>query len=96
MSKALLDHRGDVLKYFQTEGDKTYEVTVQDLDPVLRQAQLLRETHEHDKEMKLAAVIPIEVVERMMRDGSWNDPAAIKQWCNDPQNQAFRVWKGRL
>jgi len=96
MSKVLLDHRGDVLKYMQTDGDSTYEVTEQDLDPVLRQAELLRQTHVHDNEMKLAAVIPIEVVERMMRDGSWNDPQAIKRWCNDPQNAPFRVWKGQL
>lgn len=96
MSKVLLDHRGDVLKYFQDDGDKTFEVTVQDLDPVLRQAEMLRQTHVHDHEMKLAAVIPMEVVERMMRDGSWNDPAAVKAWCNDPQNAPFRVWKGQL
>ena len=96
MSKVLLDHRGDVLKYLQTEGDSLYEVTVQDLDPVIAEARMLRETHVQDKEMKLAAVIPMEVVERMMRDGSWNDPEAIKRWANDPQNDCFRVWKGKL
>lgn len=96
MSKVLLDHRGDVLKYFQDDGESTYEVTVQDLDPVMREVQTLRETHVQDKEMKLAAKIPMEVVERMMRDGSWNDPEAIKRWANDPQNECFRVWKGRL
>lgn len=96
MTKALLDHRGDVLKYMQDDGDATYEVTVQDLDPVLREVQRLRETHVQDKEMYLAAKMPIEVVERMMRDGSWNDPAAIKRWLNDPANEPFRVWKGKV
>ena len=96
MSKVLLDHRGSVLKYFQDDGEKTYEVTEQDLDPVLEHAKMLRETHVQDKEMYLAAVIPMEVAERMMRDGSFNDPEAIKRWCNDPQNDAFRVWRGKL
>jgi hypothetical protein len=96
MSKVLLDHRGDVLKYMQDDGDKVFEVTEQDLDPVLRHTQMLRETHVQSSDMKLAAVIPMEVVERMMRDGSFNDPAAIKRWCNDPQNAPFRVWKGKL
>ncbi len=96
MSKVLLDQRGSVLKYLQDEGDSTYEVTVQDLDPVLRHVQKARETHVQDREMYYVGEIPMEVVERMMRDGSWNDPQALKRWFNDPQNECFRVWKGKL
>ncbi len=96
MAKTLLDHRGDVLKYMQDEGDSVFEVTVQDLNPLLQHVKAMRETHVQDKEMKLAGFIPTEIVERMMRDGSFNDPAAIKRWLNDPQNECFRVWKGKL
>lgn len=99
MTVSLLDHRGSVIKTLHTDAhdpDRMVEVTVQDLDPLLEQVRRDRETHVQGKEMKLAAWIPMEVVERMMREGSWNDPAAIKRWANDPQNECFRVWKGRL
>lgn len=48
------------------------------------------------KDMKHVAEIPLAVVERMMQDGSWNDPQAIKRWLNNPDNRAFRVWHGRV
>lgn len=96
MAKTLLDHRGDVLKYLQDDGDSVVEVMEQDLDPLLRHAKVMRETHVQDREMKLAGYIPGFVVERMMRDGSFHDPQAIKRWLNDPQNKDFRVWEGRL
>jgi hypothetical protein len=46
--------------------------------------------------MKPVAEIPLVIVEQMMRDGSWNDPAAVKRWLNDPQNDCFRIWRGRV
>lgn len=99
MAVSLLDHRGSVIKTIHTDAhdpDRMVEVTHQDLDPLLEQVKKDRETHVQSKDMKLAAWIPMEVVERMMRDGSFNDPEAIKRWANDPQNECFRVWKGRL
>lgn len=69
--------------------------TTQDLDPVFKQVELLKEKP-MDPEFKPVAVIPDVIVEKMMRDGSWNDPAAIKRWLNDPQNDCFRVWRGRV
>jgi hypothetical protein len=47
-------------------------------------------------ELKPVAEIPMVIVEQMMRDGSWNDPAAVKRWLNDPQNSCFRIWRGRV
>lgn len=98
-TQTLLDHRGSVLKTFHvdtTEEGRTIEVTEQNLEPLLEAVKRERETREQDPEMKLAALIPMAVVEQMMRDGSWNDEAAIKRWLNDPANDCFRVWRGKL
>lgn len=99
MSTAILDHRGSVLKTIYVDDNdpsRMVEVTEQDLDPLIEAVKEKRETHVQDPDMKLAAVIPMVVVEQMMREGSWGDEAALKRWLNDPQNECFRVWKGKL
>jgi hypothetical protein len=99
MSTSILDHRGSVLKTIhvdEVDPERVIEVTHQDLDPLIEAVKHKRETHEQDPEMKLAAVIPAAVVEQMMRDGSWGDEAALKRWMNDPANECFRVWKGKV
>jgi hypothetical protein len=99
MSKAILDHRGTVLKTIfvdDNDHDRMVELTEQDIEPILEAVKRKRETHVQDSEMKLAAVIPAAVVEQMMRDGSWGDEAALKRWMNDPQNACFRVWSGKV
>lgn len=99
MSITILDHRGSVLKTLHGdahEPDRMVEVTHEDLDPLIATVSRLRETRKDPDGMKLAALIPVHVVEAMMRDGSWNDEAALKRWMNDPQNECFRVWKGNL
>lgn len=98
-TQTILDHRGSVLKTFhvdKTEEGRTIEVTEQDLDPIIEAVKRERETREQDPEMKLAALIPMVIVEQAMREGWWNDEDAIKRWLNDPQNECFRVWKGKL
>jgi len=99
MTVSLLDHRGGILKTLHTDASdpaRMVEVTQQDLDPLLEQVKEARETHVQSSDMKLAGFIPMAVAEQMMRDGSFNDPQALKRWLNDPQNECFRVWKGKL
>lgn len=96
---SILDARGAVLKTVHTDAhdpDRQVEVMTVDLDPFLRHVEFQREHHRDVDGMKLAAYIPPDVVERMMRDGSFNDEAALRKWANDPQNACFRVWKGRI
>jgi hypothetical protein len=75
--------------------DELVFVTQQDVAPVIEQAKRLAE-QPMDKDFKPVAVIPDVIVEKMMREGSWNDPAALKRWLNDPQNKCFRVSPGRV
>lgn len=78
-----------------SEDDKLILHSEQALDPVLQEVALLKE-QKQDSEMRVAAVIPEAVAERMMQEGSFNDPAALRRWLNDPQNDCFRVWRGRV
>ena len=79
-----------------SDPDRLVFVTEQDVSPVLEHVAMRREVGGFDKDMKPVAEIPMVVVQQMMRDGSWNDPAAIKRWLNDPQNSCFRIWQGRV
>lgn len=103
MAVSILDHRGSVLKTVHTDAhsDRMVEVMEENLDPLLRLAELQRQVRGttqagHEEGMVLAGYIPAAVVERMMRDGSFNDDAALRCWMNDGQNECFRVWKGRV
>jgi hypothetical protein len=99
MPVSILDHRGSVLKTIHTDAhdeDRLVEVTTQDMDPVLELVRYMQDTHVEIDGLRPVAFIPEEVVERMMRDGSWNDPAAVRRWANDPSNDCFRITKGRV
>jgi hypothetical protein len=96
--KTLLDAHGSMLSQVvvdEHESDRMVLVTEQDVTGIVdycaEQAHM-----PGPKDMKHVAEIPLAVVERMMQEGSWNDPAAIKRWLNNPDNQAFRIWKGRV
>lgn len=43
---------------------------------------------------KLAARAPMTVMERSIHE-QWDD-ADWKKWLNDPDNDAFRIWRGRV
>lgn len=55
-----------------------------------------RDLEEHQKgDMKLIARgVPLFVYEQSVREG-WDDKRWA-QWLNDPDNAAFRVWRGRV
>lgn len=79
-----------------SDEDRMTLVTEQDVAPVIENAKALAEIGNFDKDMKPVAQIPMVVVEQMMRDGSWNDQAAVRRWLNDPVNKCFRIWQGRV
>lgn len=77
------------------EDGKMHFVTEQDVSATIEHVKMRRE-QAMDKDMKPVAEIPGVIVEQMMRDGTWGDPEALKRWMNDPQNECFRIWKGRV
>lgn len=42
------------------------------------------------------ASIPMIVVEKMMRDGTWGNQERMKAWMNDPVNTPWRTTKGKV
>ena len=110
MAVSILDDRGRVLKTVHTDAHdehRAVEVMTEDVSPLIELARsaaiarrMSRRKYEGEMEKsldaKLVGFIPDFQVEKMMRDGSWNDPLALKRWLNDPQNKDFRVWQGRV
>jgi hypothetical protein len=96
--KSILGAEGGILKTIVTEDtdpDRVVFVSEQDLDATFKSVALKRE-QAMSSDFKPVAEIPGVIVEEMMRNGSWNDPAAIKKWLNDTQNECFRIWRGKV
>lgn len=53
-------------------------------------------SHHNDTGMRHAAEIPVEIYADLERRGIAQDPARMKAWLNDPDNQVWRVWKGKV
>ncbi len=70
--------------------------TVEDCEPIVESAKVLREDHKPRGDLKHVARVPVTVVERALREGWFHDQAAWNRWLNDPDNRAFRVWEGRV
>ena len=109
MAVSILDDRGRVLKTVHTDAhddSRMVEVMHEDVTPLIELARstaiarkLSRQSQgimEKAFDAKLVGYMPDFQIEKMMREGSWNDPQALKRWFNDPQNKDFRVWEGRL
>lgn len=69
--------------------------TEQDLTQAIENNKVVRENHPRRSTNKLIARgVPITVAERAMLEG-WDEQDWAK-WLNDPDNAAFRIWKGRV
>jgi hypothetical protein len=85
------------------QDDRLIIANSQDCTPIAEQAKALHNAGEHgSSEMKHAARIPQVMVEKYCHDNGitfqtfMNDPAHIKRMLNDPANEMFRIWKGRV
>lgn len=64
------------------------------LDEILKTAKALSENHKERSTNKHVAVVPMHIYEQSVHE-QW-DEADWKKWLNDPANEPFRVWKGRV
>jgi hypothetical protein len=69
--------------------------TSQDVEPVLDAIARDREIMPHGVN-KLAARLPMIVVEDLIKRGIYDDHDAFKKWLNGPEAEPWRIWKGRL
>lgn len=74
----------------------TYTVqTTQDLSGVIENNKIIRELQPQKSNNKLIARgVPISVAEQAFRE-QW-DESDWNKWLNDPDNAAFRIWRGRV
>jgi hypothetical protein len=106
-SKAILDHRGDVLTQFHADedhaGNLQLRTTVsQNIDPTLKLVKELRDNQHLDpfankqSGWKRVAEIPVVLWDQLERQGITRDKKKLKAWLNDFHNKPFRVWEGHL
>lgn len=70
-------------------------LTEVEMDGVIESNKIARELHPRYSTNKLVAKgIPMTVVEKSIHE-QWDD-ADWKRWLNDPDNNVFRVWEGRV
>lgn len=96
--KQLLDHYDNTREIFHCDPhdeSKWHIETREDVEPLIKAARVQSE-QKPGKDLRHAAYIPNHVMNRAFTEGWFHDPKAWKQWANDPANQMFRTWKGRL
>jgi len=64
------------------------------LDEILAGIQRDRELEVKGSANKTVARVPMTIVEQSIHE-QW-DEDRWKQWLNDPANEPFRIWKGRV
>lgn len=69
--------------------------TRQDCEHIVKAAKILAD-EPPGKDFRHAAFIPEEILNQAFNEGWFHDPQAWKRWANDPANDGFRTWKGRL
>lgn len=95
--KALLDALPDSLrKTILHEEDGHFRIeSRQDVEPIIKAAKILAE-ETPGKDFRHAAFVPETELNRAFTEGWFHDPQAWKRWANDPANDCYRTWKGRL
>ncbi|HEY4252997.1 MAG TPA: hypothetical protein VGM87_17435 [Roseomonas sp.] len=78
------------------QGGAMHFVTRQDCDGILAANRRDTEADQRGRDFRLAARVPLTVIDRAMREGWMNDRAAWRRWLNDGANAGFRVWQGRV
>jgi hypothetical protein len=94
----IYDQHGNAIRVAHTDradGRMTFE-TIEDHEPTVESAKLLRENANPKAMMRHVARVPMVVYEQAMREGWAEDQAAWTRWLNDPDNKAFRVWEGTV
>lgn len=95
-SKFVYRNSDGVRRTMITDTDRPDEVVVHtevDMSGVVETNKIMRELHPTKSTNKLVARgVPMTVYEQSIIE-QWDD-RKWAQWLNDPDNAAFRVWKG--
>jgi len=95
--RTVTDHTTGYKSEFITEDDKLVYHTTQDVNPVIDHVKKLRDnTIKPGKDMRHIAEVPMVVYQRAVREGWDRDRTAWKKWLNNPDNNVFRTWQGKV
>lgn len=81
-----------------TDSAHPYRVSTnvqQDVEPILEGIHRDRENMRHGMN-KVAARVPMVIVENLITRGIWDDEDAMKKWLNSSEATPWRIWKGRV
>lgn len=95
IKRTTVDLKRDFKSEFITQDDKNIYHTQQNVQPVIEQVKVFSD-NTPGKTFRHAAEIPMVIWTKALREGWHNDKTAWKKWLNDPDNKAFRVWKGKI
>jgi hypothetical protein len=98
--KFVYEHNGVVARgaVNDRQGEHFVIASEMECDRLIQENRMLAEMQKGAKDecFRLAARVPMPVVERAMIEGWFHDDAKWAQWMNDPQNRDFRVYGGRI
>ena len=93
----------DVRTLTKLEDGNLIHGSTQDVSQILKATQAQHAEGQHgSKDMKLAARLPMVLVEKYCNDRGISfqefmaNPAHVKTMLNDPANKPWRVWGGRI
>lgn len=95
--KFIYDDQGDIRRTLIVDEEKPYSPVVKTslvMDDILDSVQRDRDNIRPNSTNKLVARVPMTIYEQSIHEG-W-DEDKWKQWLNDPDNAAFRVWEGKV
>ena len=95
IKRTTVDLKHNFKSEFITQDDKNIYHTQQNVQPVIDQVKVFSE-NTPGKTLRHAAEIQMVICNKALREGWHNDKTAWKKWLNDPDNKAFRVWKGKI
>jgi hypothetical protein len=93
----------EVATRFIIEGDQMHTIRTQDCTAIAERAHAMHKEGLHgSSEMKLAASIPLVIIEKYMNENGvsfaecLSDPIHARRILNNPDNKLFRIWPGQV
>jgi len=68
----------------------------QEAGAILRANSRDADVDQSGRTFRLAARVPMTVINQAIAEGWLDDRERWKRWLNDPDNRKFRVWGGRV
>lgn len=94
----IYDQHGNAIRvaHTDTSGERYVFETIEDHEPTIESAKVLREHVTSKDTFRHVARVPLTVYEKALREGWADDQDKWRRWLNDPDNAAFRVWEGQV